>query len=193
MDILVKRTMLFISWNFPFFLIHRSQLSICSEPTVAVRNLSCQSSFEPCFPEEEIEQPSEDKNGSINSPESEGIPLIGSTLATIETKLEPAVRPDSLILNSTTIDEISEASKKKFLYRSYSTRSYKKPKPKPPKPLSNDLDHIYVISSNSQSHIEDFYDSIEVIHERRSKNFSKYGENDINNSEDQPKLLEKNA
>lgn len=44
--------------------------------------------------------------------------------------------------------------------------------------LSNDLDQIYVISSNScmRSDLNDFYDSIDVIHERRSKNFSKFNE-----------------
>lgn len=67
---------------------------------------------------------------------------------------------------------------KKFLYRSQSTKSFKKPKLKPTKILSNDLDQIYVISSNNcvRSDINDFYDSINVIHERRSKNFSKFSE-----------------
>lgn len=88
-------------------------------------------------------------------------------------------RPDSLILNTTTIgDSTKPVDNKKYLYRSQSTKSFKKPKLKPSKVLSNDLDQIYVISSNScmRSDLNDFYDSIDVIHERRNKNFSKFSE-----------------
>lgn len=56
--------------------------------------------------------------------------------------------------------------------------------------LSNDLDEIYVISSSRVSEMDDFYDSIEVIHERRNKNFSKFCiENEINNSNEPSTII----
>lgn len=127
----------------------------------AARQLSCQSSLEPCVPEED-------------SPvmEKENFQTSHSIQATIEHQQ----RPDSLILNTHTIEDSSKPSDaKKYLYRSQSTRSFKKPKPS--KLISNDLDQIYVISSSCvRADLDDFYDSIEVIHERRSKNFSKFNE-----------------
>lgn len=90
-------------------------------------------------------------------------------------------RPESLILSTSTIDnnlleDVSDGKQQKYLYRSLSTRSFKKPKAKSNKLLSKDLDRIFVISSHDN---EDYYDSIEVISERRSKNFSKFGENGL--------------
>jgi hypothetical protein len=121
-----------------------------------VQQLSCQSSIEPCVPEEEI----------IDIAERETKAVIESTTN------EPIMsmpRPDSLILNTATVEGGSTtAESKKYLYRSQSTRSFKKAKPS--KLLSSDLDQIYVISSNSCTR-DDFYDSIEVISERRNKNF----------------------
>lgn len=60
--------------------------------------------------------------------------------------------------------------KQKFLYRSNSSRLYKRPKAKIK--LDHDLDKIYFISSNKD---DEFYDSIDVIDERRSSNFKKTG------------------
>lgn len=164
-------------------LIHRSQLSICSEPPVAIKQLSCQSSIEPCVLEEDITDYDDRENrGSFHTPQSESI--IESTVVTIENDRERQQmrnRPDSLILNSTTIDSNPKPTDtKKFLYRSQSTKSFKKPKAKASKVLSNDLDQIYVISSNSclKSDLNEFYDSIDVIHERRSKNFSKFADSE---------------
>lgn len=117
-----------------------------------VQQLSCQSSVEPNVPEEEI----------IDIAENETQAVIESS--TIDSK----TRPDSLILSTATVEDASSFESKKFLYRSHSTRSFKKGKPS--KLLSSDLDQIYVISSNSCTR-DDFYDSIEVISERRSKNF----------------------
>lgn len=155
----------------------RSQLSICSEPTVAIKQLSCQSSIEPCVPEEDILDP--DDRSYRNLQEA----VIESTIVTIENdhnyRHQTKVRPDSLILNTTTIEDSTKSSDtKKFLYRSQSTKSFKKPKLKSSKVLSNDLDQIYVISSNScmRPDLNEFYDSIDVIHERRSKNFSKFSD-----------------
>lgn len=126
---------------------------------VSVKQLSCQSSVEPSVPEEEINDVGEKE-----------------TRVVIESVNDVSKQPrtDSLILNTATIEETSVADSKKFLYRSQSTRSFKKPKLKPSKLLSSDLDQIYVISSNACTR-DDFYDSIEVISERRSKNFM--GEN----------------
>lgn len=162
------------------FLFRRSQLSICSEPTVAIKQLSCQSSIEPCVVEEDVfDLDEKEKWDSFHSPH-ESQALIESTVVTIENDQQHKnkSRPDSLILNTATIAETADT--KKYLYRSQSTKSFKKPKLKPTKGLSNDLDQIYVISSNScmRSDLNDFYDSIEVIHERRSKNFSKFNESE---------------
>lgn len=157
-------------------------MSICSEPTVAVRNLSCQSSIEPCVPEED----SPDGEDQFFPPENgKASSITGSTQVIIEPQHKPdspISRPDSLILNTTSIDNKvtngTDNKHPKYLYRSYSTRSFKKSKPKPNKLLSNDLDRIFVISS----HDDDYYDSIEVISERRSKNFSKF-QNELENVE----------
>lgn len=172
-----------LSFNtFSLFMLHRSQLSICSEPTVAIKQLSCQSSIEPCVLEEDIY----DDREYFNSPQDSQA-AIESTVVTIENDnlQRNSTRPDSLILNTTTIEDSTKPSdNKKYLYRSQSTKSFKKPKLKTTKVLSNDLDQIYVISSNScmRSNLNDFYDSINVIHERRSKNFSKFCESasDVN-------------
>lgn len=159
-------------------------MSICSEPTVAVKQLSCQSSLEPCVPEEE--SPELEDKASIESfhTAQEVSALHKLTHVTIESNN----RPDSLILNIA--ENIDLKIQQKYLYRSQSTRSFRKPKPKPMKLLSNDLDEIYVISSSRVSEMDDFYDSIEVIHERRNKNFSKFCiENEINNSNEPSTMI----
>jgi len=164
---------------------YRSQLSICSEPMVAMRQLSCQSSLEPYVIEEDsADADDKDSRDSFHTAlELEGQILTGSTQATIETnnndnhlRHQTKPRPDSLILNTNTIeDPLKAADAKKYLYRSQSTRSFKKAANKNKKLLSTDLDQIYVISSN-RTDFEECYDSIDVIHERRSKNFSKFNE-----------------
>lgn len=60
--------------------------------------------------------------------------------------------------------------------------------------FSNDLDQIYVISSNNcmRSDLNDFYDSIDVIHERRSKNFSKFNEAATGNDTEAAKFTSNN-
>lgn len=119
-----------------------------------VKQLSCQSSVEPCCVlEEEIIDVSKETRAVIES------------TAEITHNGASKTRPESLILNTATVESSVDA--KKFLYRSQSTRSFRKPKLKPSKLLSSDLDQIYVISSTR----DDFYDSIEVISERRNKNF----------------------
>ncbi|XP_053674555.1 uncharacterized protein LOC128724858 [Anopheles nili] len=182
----------------------RSQLSICSEPAaISQRNLSCQSSLEPCVPEEEsspeYEQADEDAKNKKDATDGDGGLTHGKqpTPSEVPPATEnPPLRPDSLVLTPKTAGTEETASRQVHLQRSNSTKSFRKPKPKVTgKKLSNEYDQIYVISSgaagaaggpgpagsqrypNFQPHAhptdDDHYDSIEVIHERRSKNFSK--------------------
>ncbi|XP_055687557.1 uncharacterized protein LOC129792489 isoform X2 [Lutzomyia longipalpis] len=140
----------------------RSQLSISSEP---MRVLSCQSSIDPCVPEESPEH--EDKDM---------FPMDGSDSSE---KGRPA-RPDSLILDCN-----QEPVRQKFLYRSKSSKSFKKPKARVP---LSEFHQIYFISSSNTT--EDGYDSIEVIDERRMKNF---GTSVPANSQQLEKLLYENS
>ncbi|XP_065087756.1 uncharacterized protein LOC135709391 [Ochlerotatus camptorhynchus] len=192
----------------------RSQLSICSEPAIAPRNLSCQSSLEPC--EENSPEQEEQSQCAGKSPTRHGHQPPISNASTNKSPLPETegpksaqlIRPDSLVLvgrTSTTDDgHLPNEKANRFLYRSNSTKSFRKPKPKiKSKKLSNEFDQIYVISSSSgggpehgspsatvalagsgtgsnrypnfhHARDDDYYDSIEVIHERRSKNFSKF-------------------
>jgi hypothetical protein len=142
-----------------------------------VKQLSCQSSVEPCVLEEELPELIDDKESFHSATETQAI--IEGCSGTQNFKS----RPDSLILNTATIEDTSSVDSKKFLYRSQSTKSFKKPKLKASKILSTDLDQIYVISSNTctRTDLNDFYDSIEVISERRSKNFMEFTENESDN------------
>lgn len=137
------------------------------------QQLSCQSSIEPCVPEED-----QIDIQTTSQPSGEIVIELKDNQQVIDDKRE---RPDSLILNTTTI-ESTKKEPKKFLQRSQSTNVYnKKSKGKSSRVMSNDLDQIYVISSSNncmQSDLEDYYDSIDVIHERRSKNFSKSNESE---------------
>lgn len=165
---------------------------------MAIKQLSCQSSIEPCVLEEDaFELDEREKWDSFHSPH-ESQALIESTVVTIEHDRQHKTksRPDTLILNTSTVEETaSSADTKKYLFRSQSTKSFKKPKMKPLKGLSNDLDQIYVISSNScmRSDLNDFYDSIEVIHERRSKNFSKFNESEGDRAAEVTRSTSKNG
>lgn len=178
------------SSNFPFFILAhltncitfahchcRSQLSICSEPTVTTyKQLSCQSSIEPCVPEED----------QIDIQASHNNDVVIDLRDNQQVIVDKCNRPDSLILKTTTIakapTKASTGATKKFLQRSQSTNVYKsKAKAKSTRVMSNDLDQIYVISSSNncmQSDLDDYYDSIDVIHERRSKNFSRFSDSE---------------
>ncbi|KFB35086.1 AGAP005329-PA-like protein [Anopheles sinensis] len=185
---------------------YRSQLSICSEPVaISQRNLSCQSSLEPCVPEEESSPEQEhgqrDETGLVREEDRPSMPLEPLSVT------NPPLRPDSLVLEP---DSDERTAPNRFLYRSNSSKSFRKPKPKAAsKKRSNEYDQIYVISSGNggggggsggsisgangttapgsgrypnfhhatmmaRNNDDDHYDSIEVIHERRSKNFSKF-------------------
>uniref|UniRef100_A0A182Q3Y6 Uncharacterized protein n=1 Tax=Anopheles farauti TaxID=69004 RepID=A0A182Q3Y6_9DIPT len=190
----------------------RSQLSICSEPAaISQRNLSCQSSLEPCVPEEEsspeYEQTGEEDNADGAGCKKQQHPSNASMEPL--SVANPPLRPDSLVLGAKehdppTVDGREDRNgqhpnRPLPLYRSNSSKSFRKPKAKvTSKKLSNEYDQIYVISSAGGSGVsgittgsnrypnfqpqaarphptdDDHYDSIEVIHERRSKNFSKF-------------------
>lgn len=147
---------------------HRSQLSISSEPT-GMRALSCQSSLEPSVPEESPEQQEEQAIDAI---------IVCNELSS-ENLVHSVKRPTTLKLNcgnktilddNKTLVSDNKSEKQKFLYRSNSSRMYKRPKPK--LNLNYNFDKIYFISSNKD---DEFYDSIDVIDERRNKNFKKSG------------------
>ncbi|XP_053664261.1 uncharacterized protein LOC128713427 [Anopheles marshallii] len=190
----------------------RSQLSICSEPAaISQRNLSCQSSLEPCVPEEgsspECEHAGEEGNDNDcgeqqNKKKQPHSPSFMEPLCVAN----PPLRPDTLVLTSKEADatgkhrDRQQPNRQLPLYRSNSSKSFRKPKPKvASKKLSNEYDQIYVISASGSGGVattgasngnatgnnrypnfqtrpaeDDHYDSIEVIHERRSKNFSKF-------------------
>ncbi|XP_001688637.2 uncharacterized protein LOC5667091 [Anopheles gambiae] len=185
----------------------RSQLSICSEPAaISQRNLSCQSSLEPCVPEEEsspeYDHTGDEGNGEGREQSNKKHP--SPNPAEPLSVANPPLRPDSLVLASKERAASGEQGNQQHqqpnrqqqpLYRSNSSKSFRKPKPKcASKKLSNEYDQIYVISAgagapngnatgnnrypNFQHQTrptdDDHYDSIEVIHERRSKNFSKF-------------------
>ncbi|XP_058466321.1 uncharacterized protein LOC131439393 [Malaya genurostris] len=180
----------------------RSQLSICSEPAAGQRNLSCQSSLEPCVPEEDGPEGQEEIRQCIdggNRKLCDELRIGTKSPVRDDAKLttDAVVRPDSLILNGRITNGGQSPNEKtnRFLYRSNSTKSFRKPKAKiRSKKLSNEFDQIFVISGSStgnegkedvqeginrypnlhRARDDQYYDSIEVIHERRSKNFDKF-------------------
>lgn len=134
--------------------------------------------------------------GSSGRRESRAVDaLIDSARAPAVSPETAAKRPDSLILKCSTVinspvapvvtpasvhrdrDPSSglveraaspQSSKQKFLYRSNSSRPYQRPRPK--LLLAKEFDQIYFIGSNKE---DEFYDSIDVIDERRSSNFKR--------------------
>lgn len=138
----------------------KNQLSVCSDPTV-MRTLSCQSSIDPCVPEEDspeevVIEPIPSTSGISTKHRSK---IVGTQVPS-----SPLVmRPDTLNL-----DDVKSKTQK-FLYRSSSTKLTKKPRLRP-KLDSALLDQIYYISQHRD---DDNFDSIEVIDERRRKNFTR--------------------
>lgn len=162
----------------------KSQLSVCSEPST-VRALSCQSSIEPCVPEESPEQ--EEKNEIVAQQEHEqeqqqhqqrkptntSRPIYDESGSKSDDNTKSTQRPDVLNLGSVSCSVYNSKGNKKFLYRSNSTKSFKKPnRQKQQQQAVNKfkLDEIYFISNKQQTD-DDNYNSIEVIDERRRKNF----------------------
>ncbi|XP_037909031.1 uncharacterized protein LOC119650372 [Hermetia illucens] len=158
----------------------RSQLSICSEPTTTIRQLSGQSSLEPCVLEESpeleesqhLEETASGPSTSLQTKIEEDIAIENSQDCLVHANLKKS-RPNSLILDAS--GENSKSSKaieaKKFLYRSRSSRTFYRPKPR----LINEYDPIYFISTDGSIRTrpydkdEELYDSLQVINERRSK------------------------
>ncbi|XP_065361777.1 uncharacterized protein LOC135955353 [Calliphora vicina] len=174
----------------------RSQLSVCSEPPAAIRQLSGQSSLEPCLPEEAIELMDDnfqishtDSPRSLTSatiinpvdpPPPTTPPLIQkSTIPEMKSPSRSGIlkkpRPDSLPLmeNSAILDfnkptiKTTNHERYKNLQRSNSSRTYDRPKSHK---TSEHDDSIFYIRSEHRvlQHCNDFYDSEQVINERRS-------------------------
>lgn len=141
------------------FTRHRSQLSICSEPAIATTSspkaLSCQSSIEPCVPEE-------------GSPEADHKSIEGDAATTI------IQRPDTLILECSPLIH-PERLPSKYLTNAQksSTSSFKRKRSRKAGPENASVSEIYFISSAATTEKEpnQDYDSIEVIDERRNKSF----------------------
>uniref|UniRef100_A0A1A9W3B4 Transmembrane protein 200A n=1 Tax=Glossina brevipalpis TaxID=37001 RepID=A0A1A9W3B4_9MUSC len=157
----------------------RSQLSVCSEPPAAIRQLSGQSSLEPCLPEEVIE--TTDEKTQVNLSDSSKSPVSPSTPENTEPspiKSDSKIsnrfdilkkpRPDSLPLTSSaTILNFPKSQHEfnnKLLQRSNSTRTFYRPKPQI-SPRHDDS--IFYIRSLEQRDTYDWYDSEQVINERR--------------------------
>ncbi|TMW39893.1 hypothetical protein DOY81_015027, partial [Sarcophaga bullata] len=176
----------------------RSQLSVCSEPPAAIRQLSGQSSLEPCLPEEIIEilddtlQQSSTHTHQL-SPTNTGINPVDPPPPTTPPKPSTPVdfkspsrsgilkkpRPDSLPLveksaiidynKSTTTTTMMNMNPERLknLQRSNSSRTYDRPKCHK---TSEHDDSIFYIRSEHRvlQHDNDFYDSEQVINERRT-------------------------
>lgn len=173
-------TLNIINLNTDFSQYYRSQLSICSEPTTTIRQLSGQSSLEPCVLEESpeleesqhLEETASGPSTSLQTQIEEDIAIENSQDCLVHANLKKS-RPNSLILDAS--GENSKSSKaieaKKFLYRSRSSRTFYRPKPR----LINEYDPIYFISTDGSIRTrpydkdEELYDSLQVINERRSK------------------------
>lgn len=145
-----------------------------------MRQLSCQSSIEPCVPEESPEQEEKEifestidntpttptlttsPNRSNNNNSNQKFSSPGRIIRQ-QSSPKSSPRPDTLLLLND--NNNSKQPQKKFLYRSNSTRTYQKPKAK------LKLDQIYFIGNNQTD--DDNYNSIDVIDERRRKNFTR--------------------
>jgi hypothetical protein len=141
-----------------------------------LRQLSGQSSFgvdNPSVPEETTDL--DDMQDLPN-------PVASDTSSSSTTTANKKLRPDSLILRTNlnladTMDQqqLEAIKTRNYLSRSQSTKQFDKSKKAKAKQMSNEFDQIYTLSSYSDHRTsDDNYDSIEVIHERRVKNFSKF-------------------
>ncbi|XP_050336190.1 uncharacterized protein LOC126763054 isoform X2 [Bactrocera neohumeralis] len=163
----------------------RSQLSVCSEPPAPIHQLSGQSSLEPCFPEELIdnteEKPCTNINGVALSPDALNVAIqtISMTTPNHVEELPPPQppkklnsilkkpRPDTLCLATNTKSAVvSEINKS--LCRSNSSRTFYRPKPQLPNELDDSI--FYIRSSSERQSIDsnELYDSVQVINERRT-------------------------
>ncbi|XP_005175275.1 uncharacterized protein LOC101891209 [Musca domestica] len=162
----------------------RSQLSVCSEPPAPIRQLSGQSSLEPCLPEEGLEHYDE----NLQTTQAESLSSITATPTTVNPVDPPPpptnadlksptasgvlkkARPDSLpLMGNAALVELTKSlpqhERIKNLHRSHSSRTYDRPRVQ--KPAEHD-DSIFYIRSDHRNleHNNDFYD--QIINERRS-------------------------
>lgn len=170
-------------------------MSVCSEPPVAIRQLSGQSSLEPCLPEEIIEL-LDDNVEQSSTPQTHQLSPISTIINPVDlppptTPPKPSTpvelnspsrsgilkksRPDSLPLveksaiidyNKSNLMNINQ-ERIKNLQRSNSSRTYDRPKWHK---SSRHDDSIFYIRSEHRTlqHDNDFYDSEQVINERRT-------------------------
>ncbi|XP_061402453.1 uncharacterized protein LOC133338293 [Musca vetustissima] len=163
----------------------RSQLSVCSEPPAPIRQLSGQSSLEPCLPEEGLEHYDE----ALQLKPTDSLSSLTTTPTTINPVDPPPPpppntnlkspnhcgmlkkpRPDSLpLMGNAAIVELTKSlpqqERIKNLQRSHSSRTYDRPKVQ--KAPEHD-DSIFYIRSDHRNleQNNDFYD--QIINERRS-------------------------
>ncbi|XP_054734596.1 uncharacterized protein LOC129242061 [Anastrepha obliqua] len=162
----------------------RSQASVCSEPPAAIHHLSGQSSLEPCFPEENIDNVDDKLSNSINgvalSPVALNVAIQTVSMTTVHQveELPPPLpkklnsilkkaRPDTLCLDSNAKPVVVNECNKS-LYRSNSSRTFYRPKAQLPNVSDDSI--FFIRSSSERQSIEsnDLYDSVQVINERRT-------------------------
>ncbi|XP_037024222.1 uncharacterized protein LOC119066072 isoform X2 [Bradysia coprophila] len=137
--------------------VFKSQISINSEPGTSMRTLSCQSSLEPYLQEEESTELDVESHAITNANLPLQIPTTNKSEPTVIHMLECNIENRKLFDNKQKSD-----NKKKGIYRSNSSRQ-----PTSTPTYGTDF---------KQSCKDDLgYDSIEVIDERRNKNFEKAG------------------
>lgn len=141
--------------------IFRSQISINSEPGTSMRTLSCQSSLEPYLPEESTELDVDD-HAIENANLPLQIPTTNTSEPTVTHMLECNIENRKLFDNKQKSD-----NKKKGIYRSNSSRQ----------PTTTTATSTPTYGTDFKQSCKDDlgYDSIEVIDERRNKNFEKAG------------------
>lgn len=163
----------------------RSQISVCSEPPAPIHQLSGQSSLEPCFPEEHLDNTEEKSYTSINgvalSPDALNVAIqtISITTQNHVEELPPPpqpkklnsilkkARPDTLCLATNTKPAVV-SDINKSLCRSNSSRTFYRPKSQLPNELDDSI--FYIRSSSERESIDsnELYDSVQVINERRT-------------------------
>ncbi|XP_037933150.1 uncharacterized protein LOC119667882 [Teleopsis dalmanni] len=148
----------------------RSQLSVCSEPPAAIRQLSGQSSLEPCFPEETTEF--YDDKLSTTSDVEIATTQMPQTPHTDDNTTKASIlkkpRPDTLPLHAgAAILQFTKSfnESNKLLQRSSSSRTFYRPKPHIPKELD---DSIFYIRSTGEREMINNNDLYDLINERRS-------------------------
>ncbi|XP_036344676.1 uncharacterized protein LOC118753905 [Rhagoletis pomonella] len=166
----------------------RSQLSVCSEPPAAIHQLSGQSSLEPCFPEENIDNTDEKSPASVNgvalSPDALNVAIQTVSMTSVHQVEDCAspppplpkklnsilkkARPETLSLASSSVKPTIASELNKSLCRSNSSRTFYRPKSQLPNESDDSI--FFIRSSSERQSIDsnDLYDSVQVINERRT-------------------------